>query len=61
MVMDLLIDLWKKKQKTIVIITHDPNVANAAERILNMRDGKLVRNHKLAKESVWSEELEKKS
>ncbi len=40
-VMNLLKEL-QKKGKTIVVITHDKNVANYADRILYMIDGKLV-------------------
>ena len=39
-VMDLLQELNREGQ-TIILITHDINVANKAKRILKMMDGKL--------------------
>lgn len=54
-IIDLLVDLWQKHKKTIIIVTHDPHVASHAQRILNFQDGKLVRNHGLAERSVWKE------
>ena len=40
-IMDL-IDLLHEKGNTIVLITHDPHVAERAERILRIADGQLV-------------------
>jgi putative ABC transport system ATP-binding protein len=54
-IIDLLVDLWKKYGKTVVIITHDPHVASHSHRILNMMDGRLVRNHGLAERAIWKE------
>jgi putative ABC transport system ATP-binding protein len=54
-IIDLLVDLWKRYGKTIVIITHDPHVASHSHRVLNMMDGRLVRNHGLAERSIWKE------
>ncbi len=40
-----IIELFKdlhRKGKTIVIVTHDPDVASAAEKIVHIRDGKIL-------------------
>lgn len=42
-VMDLLKDLHKDG-KTIVMVTHDPDMAEHAERIAYLRDGKIMEN-----------------
>jgi putative ABC transport system ATP-binding protein len=44
MVMQLLSDLHKKEKKTIIIITHETEVADYAERKLILRDGKLIKD-----------------
>jgi len=44
MIMDLLRDLHKKEKKTIIIITHEPEVAAFAERKLVLKDGKLIKD-----------------
>jgi putative ABC transport system ATP-binding protein len=54
-IIDLLVDLWQKFKKTIIIVTHDPHVASHSHRILNFQDGKLVRNHGLAERAIWHE------
>lgn len=54
-VMELLIDLHKNKNKTIVVVTHDPYVAGYSERTFNIQDGQLIHNHILAKKFLWAE------
>jgi len=49
--MDILIELHKKENKTIVVVTHDPNIAGYSEQVINIKDGQIVSNH-LAKEKV---------
>lgn len=38
----LLRDLNRKYQQTIVVVTHDPDVAHVCDRTLRMRDGRFV-------------------
>lgn len=52
-IIDLLVELWKTSEKTIVIITHDPQIAASTRRVLSMQDGRLVTNHNVAKQSLW--------
>jgi len=42
MVLDILQELNQSSGQTIIIITHDPEAASTANRILEMRDGKIV-------------------
>jgi len=42
MIMDYFVRLNKKQQKTIVLVTHDPNIAKYANRIVHIRDGKII-------------------
>ncbi len=41
-VLNILDDLWKNKGKTIVMITHDMNLAKYANTIVELRDGKII-------------------
>ncbi len=41
-VMTMLSDLHSREGKTIVMVTHDPNVAKYAKRSVNLKDGKVV-------------------
>jgi len=41
-VMDFLKRLHKEKGKTIIMVTHDKNVATAADRVEYLKDGKIV-------------------
>ena len=38
-VLDLLFSLADERKKTLVIVTHDPNIAKRGDRILTIRDG----------------------
>jgi putative ABC transport system ATP-binding protein len=40
-VMQLLVSLWRDG-RTILLVTHDPNVAAYAQRTLNMQDGRIL-------------------
>jgi putative ABC transport system ATP-binding protein len=42
-IMKLLSDLHKKERKTIIMITHNNNLAKYAERVINLIDGKISR------------------
>ncbi|MDH5607066.1 MAG: ABC transporter ATP-binding protein [Anaerolineae bacterium] len=38
-IMHLLLDLNKKRGTTLIIVTHDPEIGEQAQRIVNIRDG----------------------
>jgi len=42
-VMDLLQSLWKKEGKTIIMVTHDLKLASHAKRIVQLKDGQIIR------------------
>ncbi|MFH1509657.1 MAG: ABC transporter ATP-binding protein [Candidatus Nealsonbacteria bacterium] len=44
MIMDYLMKLHKEKGKTMVIVTHDHEIAEYAESIINIKDGRIVPN-----------------
>ena len=50
LVMDLFHKLHKEKGKTIVLITHNPELAAETDRILTMKDGRIVNEEDTAKE-----------
>jgi len=41
-IIDLMLELNAQKGLTIVIVTHDPSVGNACQRIIQMRDGEII-------------------
>ena len=41
MVIDLMLDLARRRRTAIVLVTHDPNLAARADRIVSMRQGEL--------------------
>ncbi len=45
-VMEIIDELRKEHGHTIVLITHDPNTALQAQRILHFRDGLLERDER---------------
>lgn len=52
-IMDALTILHRDKKKTVVVVTHDPNIANYSEEIVNIRDGQIIKNHKQAGDILW--------
>ncbi len=41
-IMDLIVGLARSASKTVIIVTHEPSVAEYAPRVLRMRDGVIV-------------------
>jgi putative ABC transport system ATP-binding protein len=41
-VLDLLIELNRREQTTLVLVTHDAQLAASADRRITMRDGQIV-------------------
>ena len=41
-IIDLLRQLAHEENRCVIIVTHDPEVAKAADVVLKMQDGKLV-------------------
>jgi putative ABC transport system ATP-binding protein len=54
-IIDLLLSLSRDdERRTVVLVTHDNDVASRAERVVHMRDGRLVGRHAPATELVGS-------
>jgi len=41
-VLEIILDLNKKEEKTIIMVTHDQNISKLADRIIYMKDGYLT-------------------
>ncbi len=52
-IMALLKDLHQEENKTIVVVTHDPKIADYSENIVNIKDGEIVSNHKTSSKFAW--------
>lgn len=55
MVMEVLKKLHEEQKKTIVVVTHDPNIAHYSHNIIHIQDGQIVANHFKDKEVLWEE------
>jgi len=47
-VLDLLHDLARRERRTVVLVTHDASLANGADRVLTLVDGRLARDRFVA-------------
>ncbi len=56
-VMDLLVSLWEKEKKTLIVVTHDPYVASFARRLLNLRDGRIIADHGYVEQFLWKNKV----
>ena len=52
-VMEILTDFHNKEGKTVVVVTHDPNIAGYSEKIVNIKDGQITINHQQAGKVLW--------
>ncbi|SEF66203.1 putative ABC transport system ATP-binding protein [Lachnospira multipara] len=46
-IMQLLKESNKKFNQTLIVITHDENVALQADRVISVEDGKIVRDERI--------------
>ncbi len=49
-VLDMLHSLWKEQGKTIIMVTHDLNLAKYAHTMIELKDGQIMRiseNHEV--------------
>ncbi len=42
-ILDVLLNLHKKRGQTLLLVTHDPNVAALADRTVNLVEGRIVK------------------
>lgn len=54
-VMEILTKLHKEQKKTIVVVTHDPNIAHYSQNIVHIQDGQITANHFQDKEVLWAQ------
>ncbi|MGB2762663.1 MAG: ABC transporter ATP-binding protein [Minisyncoccales bacterium] len=55
-IMEVLTNFHNKEGKTIIVVTHDPNIASYTEEIINIKDGEIVANHKQTEKVLWSKQ-----
>jgi putative ABC transport system ATP-binding protein len=52
-IMKMFVELHQKFGKTIIVVTHDPYIANYAKRKVNIIDGQIAHDHFAAKGFLW--------
>jgi putative ABC transport system ATP-binding protein len=52
-VMEILKSLHEKQKKTIIVVTHDPNIAHYSQNIIHIQDGQIVSNHFKESDILW--------
>jgi len=53
-IMKVLTDFHEKEGKTIVVVTHDPIIADYSEEIINIKDGEIIKNHQQVDKVLWN-------
>lgn len=53
-ILEMLIDLNKREKKTLIIVTHDADIAEKADQIITLRDGKTIPGQ-LAHKKIYTE------
>ena len=52
-IMEILTEFHRRKGKTIIVVTHDPNIASYSQELVYIKDGQIVSNHQQAKKVLW--------
>jgi len=53
-IMEIFQNLHLNDKKTIVVVTHDPQIATYSDEIINLRDGKIISNSHQKEKAVWA-------
>ena len=53
-ILEMLIDLNKKRAKTLIIVTHDADIAKKADHVITFKDGRVERGHQ-AHKKIYTE------
>lgn len=53
-IMEVLTEFHQREGKTIVVVTHDPNIASYSKEIIHIKDGQILANHHREKQVLWS-------
>ncbi len=53
-IMEILTDFHKREGKTIIVVTHDPHIAEYSEKIVDIKDGEITIDHKQEEGILWS-------
>jgi putative ABC transport system ATP-binding protein len=56
-IMDIFQDLNEKEKLTIVLVTHEPDIADFAKRVIHFRDGHITRDYPVQKRRLAAEAL----
>jgi len=51
-IIELFRDLVTRSRQTLIVVTHDPSVAAAADRTIRMKDGEIIEDQRNAKVAV---------
>jgi ABC-type lipoprotein export system ATPase subunit len=43
----MLIDLNKREKKTLIVVTHDADIAEKADEVITIKDGEMLRDKKM--------------
>src|SRR3989344_8087113 len=54
-VMEILTKLHREQKKTIIVVTHDPNIAHYSRNVIHIQDGQIAANHFKEKDILWAE------
>lgn len=57
MIMEIFKRLYEIQKKTIVVVTHDPEIASFSKEILRIKDGKIVKNHFENERILWKKTI----
>ena len=52
-IMEVLKAFHRDEKKTMIIVTHDPNIAGYSKKIVNIKDGEFIVNHQKASRFLW--------
>jgi len=53
-IMEILTDFHKREGKTIVVVSHDPQIASYSKDVINIKDGQILANHQQGAKVLWS-------
>jgi len=53
-IMEVLKSFHQREGKTMVVVTHDPQIANYSQEIIHIQDGQIITDHQRAAKILWN-------
>ena len=57
LIMEILTKLHKEEKRTVIVVTHDPNIAGYSKQVVHIKDGQIIHNNFQKEKILWEKNI----